>query len=261
MEAPESSEHEAAPEFSVVPPAGGSLLRERNFRLFFTGQLVSNSGTFLQSVAQGVLVQHLTHRAFMVGVTTAAVFLPVLLLSLTGGSLADRFDRRRLLIATQVLAMAATGTLAVLAAAGHATVPAVITVGPLVGVQYAVAIPTSQALLPAFVESRRLGEAIGLNSVTFNMARVIGPALSTVLLAGGRYWPAFGVNSLSFLALIGALSMIRFSRPTRPADEAGSLRAGQAYAWRNPRIRMILAAVLTPALAVHPLTTLAPAIV
>src|SRR2546423_6703307 len=124
MRASETRASEGSPEFTVVPPPGGSLLRERNFRLFFSGQLVSNSGTFLQSVAQGVLVQHLTHRAFMVGVTTAAVFLPVLLLSLTGGSLADRLDRRRLLIATQILAMVATGTLAVLAAAGHASVPA-----------------------------------------------------------------------------------------------------------------------------------------
>src|SRR5437588_159202 len=260
MEAPENEASEAAPQLSVVKALGGSLLRERNFRVFFVGQLISNSGTFLQSVAQAVLVQQLTHSSFMVGVATAAVFLPVLLLSLTGGSLADRFDRRRLLIATQVLAMVATGTLALLAAAGHASVPAVITVASLVGVQYAVAIPTSQALLPAFVEPRRLGEAIGLNSVTFNMARVIGPALSTVLLAGGRYWLAFGVNSLSFLALIGALSMIRFSRPTRSAAEAGSVREALAYAWRNPRIRMILAAVLTLALAVAPLTTLAPAI-
>jgi len=103
MKASETRASEGSPEFTVVPPPGGSLLRERNFRLFFSGQLVSNCGTFLQSVAQGVLVQHLTHRAFMVGVTTAAVFAPVLLLSLTGGSLADRFDRRRLLIATQAL--------------------------------------------------------------------------------------------------------------------------------------------------------------
>src|SRR5437588_7159016 len=143
MEAPETSKHEAAPEFSVVPPAGGSLLRERNFRLFFTGQLVSNSGTFLQSVSQGVLVLQLTHRSFMVGVTQAAVFVPVLLLSLTGGSLADRFDRRRLLIASQILAMAATGTLAIVVASGHASVGAVIAVAALVGVQYAVAIHTS----------------------------------------------------------------------------------------------------------------------
>src|SRR5437588_6271450 len=248
MEAPETSKHEAAPEFSVVPPAGGSLLRERNFRLFFTGQLVSNSGTFLQSVAQGVLVQHLTHRAFMVGVTTAAVFLPVLLLSLTGGSLADRFDRRRLLIATQILAMAATGTLAVLAATGHASVPAVIVVASLVGVQYAVAIPTSQALLPAFVDPRRLGEAIGLNSVTFNMARVVGPALSAVLLATAGFGLAFGLNSLSFLALIGALSMITFRRPPRAMAESRSIKEALGYAWRSPRIRMILAAVLALAL-------------
>src|SRR5439155_5554900 len=123
-------------------------LRERNFRLFFIGQLISNSGTFLQSVSQGVLVQQLTHRSVMVGVTQAAVFLPVLLLSLTGGSLADRFDRRRLLIASQALAMAATGTLAIVVTTGHASVGLVIAMAALVGVQYAIAIPTSQALLP-----------------------------------------------------------------------------------------------------------------
>src|SRR2546423_3061233 len=109
MKAPETPASEAAPEFSVVPPSGGTLLRERNFRLFFFGQLVSNSGTQMQSVAQGVLVWELTRRSFMVGVTQAAVFLPILLLALQGGRLADRFDRRRLFIASQVLAMGATG--------------------------------------------------------------------------------------------------------------------------------------------------------
>src|SRR5438094_5348251 len=115
-QAPEVSE--AAPEISVAPPSGGSLLRERNFRLYFFGQLVSNSGTQLQSVAQGVLIMQLTGRSVMVGVTQAAVFLPILFLSLQGGRLADRFDRRRLFIASQVLAMAATGALAVLTASG-----------------------------------------------------------------------------------------------------------------------------------------------
>ena len=261
MEAPETRRSEAAPELSVVKPPGGSLLRDRNFRLFFGGQLISNSGTFLQSVAQAVLVRELTHSSFMVGVATAAVFLPVLLLSLSGGSLADRFERRGLLIATQVLAMAATGVLAVLAATGHATVAAVITVAALVGVQYAVAIPTSQALIPAFVDPRRLGEAIGLNSVTFNMARVVGPALSALVLATAGFGLAFGVNSLSFLALIGALLLIRFRGPTRATSESHSVREALGYAWRNPRIRMILTAVLALALAVDPLTTLAPQIV
>src|SRR2546423_15574581 len=123
MRASETRASEGSPEFTVVPPPGGSLLRERNFRLFFSGQLVSNCGTFLQSVAQGVLVQHLTHRAFMVGVTTAAVFAPVLLLSLTGGALAGRVHRRRLLLAAQGLAPGATGALGMLARAGAASVP------------------------------------------------------------------------------------------------------------------------------------------
>src|SRR5919198_6326895 len=224
MEAPQTPGSEAAPELSVVEPPGGSLLRERNFRLFFGGQLISNSGTFLQSVAQAVLVRNLTHSSFMVGVATAAVFVPVLLLSLGGGSLADRFDRRRLLIATQVLAMAATGTLAVLAATGHATVAAVITVAALVGVQYPVAIPTMQALLPAMVEPRRLGEAIGWNSVTLNVGRVLGPVLSTVALATVGFAWAFGLNSLSFLAIIVALASMQLVRPARTVGETTSVR-------------------------------------
>ena len=260
MEAPESLASEAAPGVPDASAHRGSLLRERNFRLFFVGQLISNSGTFLQSVSQGVLVLQLTHRSFMVGVTQAAVFVPVLLLSLTGGSLADRFDRRRLLIASQVLAMAATGTVAIVVTAGHATVGLVIAMAALVGVQYAIAIPTSQALLPAFVEPRRLGEAIGLNSVTFNVARVIGPALSTALLAAAGFGLAFGLNSLSFLALIGALSLITFRRPPRGHGESRSVREALAYAWQRPRVRILLLGALTLALAVDPLTTLAPAI-
>src|ERR671934_1603247 len=107
------------------PRQGPSKLsRNRNFRLFFFGQLVSNSGTWLQNVAQGVLVLRLTGRSFMVGVTSAALFVPVLLLALFGGRLADQIDRRRLLIGSQFLAMAATGALAVLAATRHATVVA-----------------------------------------------------------------------------------------------------------------------------------------
>jgi MFS family permease len=260
MEAPETVASEAAPEAPDAQKPRGSLLRERNFRLFFTGQLISNSGTFLQSVAQGVLVFKLTHRSFMVGVTQAAVFIPVMLLSLTGGSLADRFDRRRLLIASQVLAMVATGTLAIVVTTGHANVGIVIAVASLVGVQYAVAIPTSQALLPAFVEPRRLGEAIGLNSVTFNVARVIGPALSTALLAAAGFGLAFGLNSLSFLALIGALMLITFRRPPRAHAESRSVRDALVYAWRRPRVRLLLLGALVLALAVDPLTTLAPAI-
>jgi MFS family permease len=261
MKAPEThTPSEAAPEISVIP-SGGSLLRERNFRLYFFGQLVSNTGTQLQSVAQGVLIMALTHRSFMVGVTQAAVFLPILLLSLQGGRLADRFDRRRLFLASQVLAMGATGTLAILAATHHATVPAIITVAALVGVQYAVAIPTMQALLPAMVDSRRLGEAIGWNSVTFNVGRVLGPVLSTVAIATVGFAWAFGLNSLSFLAIIVALASMRLVRPARTTGESTSVRDVLRSAWRDRRIRLILLAVLVLSLAIDPMITLAPAIV
>jgi MFS family permease len=261
MEAPETPVSEAAPELPVIPK-GGSLLRERNFRLYFFGQLVSNSGTQLQSVVQVVYVNALTTGAFMGGVTVAAVFLPILLLSLHGGRLADRFDRRRLFIGSQILAMAATGTLAVLVAAGHAPVFAVIIVAALVGVQYAVAIPTMQALLPAMVESRRLGEAIGWNSVTFNFGRVLGPALSTVAIATVGFAWAFGLNSLSFLAIIVALASMRLVRTERATSEEGtSVRDGLRYAWRNRRIRLILIAVLALSFAIDPMVTLAPAAV
>jgi MFS family permease len=238
-----------------VPP----LRRNRNFRLFFFGQLVSNSGTWLQNVAQGVLVLQLTHRSFMVGVTSAALFAPVLLLALAGGRLADRIDRRRLLIGSQILAMAATGVLAVLAATGHATVAAVIVVAALVGVQYAVSIPTMGALIPALVEREQLGQAIGLNSVTYNVGRVIGPIVSTAAIAALGFGWAFGINSLSFVALIAALLLLRIEPSGRGAREGGSIKDALRLSWRSPRLRVMLGAVAAVSIAADPVVTLSPA--
>src|SRR3954452_3019742 len=144
MESPRTKTDPVAPAGGTPPPSprsGGDrpgLFANRNFRLFFTGQIVSNTGTWLQNVAQGVLVLRLTDSSLMVGVSNAALFVPVLLLALFGGRLADAFDRRRLLIGTQFLAMGATGVLAILAGSGNATVAAVLVVAVLVGVQYAV---------------------------------------------------------------------------------------------------------------------------
>ena len=236
-----------------------SLSRNRNFRLFFFGQLVSNSGTWLQNVAQGVLVLQLTHRSFMVGVTSAALFLPVLLLALLGGRLADRIDRRRLLVGSQIPAMAATGVLAVLAATGHATVAAVIAVAALVGVQYAVSIPTMGALIPALVEREQLGQAIGLNSVTYNVGRVIGPIVSTAAIAALGFGWAFGINSLSFVVLIAALLLLRIEPSERGGREGGSIGDALRLSWRNPRLRVMLAAVAAVSIAADPVVTLSPA--
>jgi MFS family permease len=269
MEPPRTDVDAAAPSREGVrAPASGNgrrsdggrpgLFANRNFRLFFFGQIVSNTGTWLQNVAQGVLVLRLTDSSLMVGVTNAALFVPVLGLALFGGRLADAFDRRRLLISTQVLALAATGVLAVLAGTGHATVAAVIVVAALVGVQYAVSIPAMGALLPALVDRSQLGQAIGMNSVTYNLARVIGPVIATAAIAGVGFGWAFGINSVSFVALIVALSLMRLERAPRPEGGGGSIREVMAVAWRTPRLRVMLAGVAAVSMATDPVVTLGP---
>lgn len=230
----------------------------RNFRLFFVGQLVSNSGTWLQNVAQGVLVLQLSGSPLMVGLTGAASFLPVAFLALAGGRMADRFDRRWLLIGTQVLAMAATGALAILAATDSVTVGAVIGVALAIGVQYALSIPAMMALLPALVEPGLLGQAIGMNSVTYNVARVLGPGLATAAIATLGFGWSFGLNSLSFLALIAALLLVRLPKEPPREGATGSVREVLTYAWGNRRIRFMLLAVAAVSVAADPVTTLAP---
>jgi MFS family permease len=247
---PGEAEHRPAPE---------PLSRNRNFRLFFFGQLVSNSGTWLQNVAQGVLVLRLTGKSFMVGVTSAALFLPVLVLALFGGGLADRFDRRRLLISTQVLALLATGVLAILAATGTVTVAAVIVVALLVGVQYAISIPTMGALIPSLVERDQLGQAIGMNSVTYNVARVVGPVVATAAIAGLGFAWVFGINSLSFVALIVALTLLRLQPAAQAERGSGSVGEVLRVAWRSPRLRLMLAAIAATSIAADPVVTLSPA--
>lgn len=236
-----------------------SVLAHRDFRLFFVGNLISSSGTWLQNVAQGVLVLQLTGRSVMVGVTQGATFVPVLLLALHGGRLADRFDRRRLLIWTQVMAAVATGVLAVLAAKGLAGVGVLIAVAVILGIQYAVAIPASQALIPSLVPPEELGPAVGVSSVTYNLARAIGPLLSTVAITLLGFGLAFGLNSLSFVALAVAVAMIRPRATTRPR-ETGSIREGLRFAWRTHQVRWLLLTITAISFATDPVFTLSPAL-
>jgi MFS family permease len=234
------------------------VFAHRDFRLYFFGNLISSSGTWLQNVAQGVLVLELTGSAFMVGLTQVATFVPVLVLGLHGGGLADRFDRRKLLMSTQVLAIASTGALAILAATGHATVPAIMVVALLLGIQYAVAIPALQAVVPSLVPPEQLGPAVAYSSVTYNLARALGPLLATAAVAALGFGLAFGLNSLSFVALFVAVAAIRL----RPGSEAphgrGSIRDGLRYAWRSRRIRSLLILVTAISVATDPVYTLAP---
>jgi MFS family permease len=235
-----------------------SPLGQRDFRLFFFGNVISSSGTWLQNVAQGVLVLQLTGRSRDVGAVQALTFLPILVLALYGGRLADRFDRRGLLIWSQVVAAAATGVLALLAAFHRAGLLAIGAVALVLGVQFAAAIPAGQAFVPSLVPAEQLGPAIGLNSVTYNLARALGPLLATVAVALLGFGLAFGLNSLSFLAL--AVAIVAIPRKPQPKPtRGGSIAEGLRYAWRNRRIRVLLGVTTAISFATDPVYTLSPA--
>jgi MFS family permease len=259
----DSAQRAAAPGRGLAddPDAAASpgLFANRNFRLFFLGQLVSNTGNWLQLAAQAVLVKQLSGSSFAVGMTTAALFVPVWIFALPGGRLADAVDRRVVLVSMQVLAMAATAALAVLAATGHATVAAVVIVALIVGVQFAVSIPTMMALLPALVERRQLGQAIGMNSITYNVARALGPALATAIIATLGFGLTFALNAASFVALIVAVLLLRPREMPDVATRAGgSVREALSYAWGDRRLRAMLVGVASVAVASAPVVALAP---
>ncbi len=211
-------------------------LEVRNYRLYFGGQILSNAGTWMQRVAQDWLVLDLSGSSgIALGITTGLQFLPYLLFSLWGGTLADRMPRRRLLVITQ----AAMGLLAILlgvvALAGLATVSLVYVLAFALGVASAFDNPARQAFVNEIVGKDSLSNAIALNSASFNLARLVGPALAGVLVAVlGSGW-VFVLNGLSFAVTIAALMAMRTSelRPVRRQEGTVKLRQGLAYVRRN----------------------------
>src|SRR5436309_1040683 len=219
-------------------------LRHRNFRLYWTGQLVSLIGTWMQSVAQGWLMHRLTSSAFMLGLLGFLQFLPVLLLSLWAGVIADRVDKRRLLIVTQTSALIQAATLAAVVSGGVVRPWMVLALALFFGVFNAFDLPARQSFLVELVGKEDLSNAIALNSAAFNTARIVGPAIAGVLVAtigeGGCFW----LNALSYLAVIA--SLLRLDLPPRAADAARDERAlsnlveGVRYALSVGPIRNLL---------------------
>jgi MFS family permease len=196
-------------------------LHSRPFRIYFAGQVVSASGTFLQQTAIAWLVFELTHSASDLGLVLAAGGIPSLLLGPWGGVVADRVDLRRLLVLTQALFCLLAGLLWVLAVAGKATVAAVVSISVAGGVVQIVDSPARQAFFSRLVPPDDLSSAVSLNGVVVNSARVVGPALAGVLIVTVGTTVCFGLNALSYLAVIAALLVIR---PTR---SSGSPRPGR----------------------------------
>jgi MFS family permease len=188
--------------------------RHRNFRLFMFGQGISVVGTWMQSTAQAWLVLTLTNSPFLLGMVSALQFLPVLVLSLVGGVVADRLSRRRVLLVTQTILMVLALVLALLTWTGVARYWHVAALALLLGLTNSMDMPARQAFFVEMVERRDLANAIALNSALINAGRVVGPAVAGMIIASWGVAPAFLLNGISFIAVIAALAMM----DVRPAQ-------------------------------------------
>ncbi len=229
-------------------PTPFAALRHRNFRLFFTGQMISLTGTWMQVVAQGWLVLELTDSAFMVGLVTALESLPILLFTLYGGVLADRVDKRRAILFLQSGMLLESLVLTVLTATGHVTVGWVMLLAATLGTFTAFEVPIRQAFMMEMVGRADLVNAIALNSSIFNFTRIIGPVLAGGLIAGLSSAVCFGVNTASFGAVI--IAFLRMRPPFAGADRARpdvepTLRDGVHYAIGRPEPRALLSLAAT----------------
>ena len=227
-----------------------SSLRSRNFRIYLTGQLISNIGGWTQRIAQDWLVLTLTGSATAVGVTTALQFLPTIALGPLGGLVADRHGKRRILFVTQSVMGACAAVLAVLVLTGSIQVWQIYLVATILGVAAAVDNPTRQSFANDLVGPALLRNAISLNSAVFQLGALIGPAVSGVLIGAVGIGSAFAVNALSFVAALTALAMVRPAgllatgpAPARP----GQVRAAAQYLLSRPDMLYpaVLAGVFT----------------
>lgn len=241
----------------------GRALRHRNYRLFFCGQLVSLIGTWMTTTATSWLVYRLTGSGLLLGVVGFASQFPAFLLSPVAGIYVDRWDQRRLLVATQTLAMAQSLLLAALTFSGRVNMGWVIALSVAQGLINAFDMPCRQAFVVTMIEDRRdLSNAIALNSTMFNASRIVGPAVSGLLITASNEAWCFLLDGLSYLAVIAALlSMVIKVHPKR-ADErvsvVGQLREGwQAVADFLP-IRSILILLTLMSFAGVPYNVLAP---
>lgn len=218
-------------------------LRVRNYRLFFSGQVVSWTGTWVAWIAQGWLVLELTGSGFGLGVVTAIQWLPVLLFGAWGGVIADRFDKRHLLIGTNVTAAVLSAILGVLTVTGVVTLWMVIAVALLVGLITAIDNPTRQTFTYEMVGRDRLTNAVSLNTATFTTARVIGPAVAGFLIAGVGIGECFLINAASFVPVTIALLSMDTSelRKSPPVERSrGQIREGFRYVLSQPELRALL---------------------
>ena len=220
-----------------------SALRHRNFRLFFTGQLVSLIGTWLQNTAQGWLVYQLTGSKWLLGVVTAVNSAPMLIFSIWGGSVADRHSKRKIVLATQTAMMIFSFIFAALVWAGHITTLQILLITGLRGLAMAFDMPARQSFMVEMTSREDLMNAISLNSSIVNGARVIGPSIAGLLIGQVGIAMCFFLDGLSFIAVIAGLLMMRlpkFVKPHRESSAWAHALEGFSYVWQHGQMRRLL---------------------
>lgn len=235
-------------------------LRHRNFKLFFAGQFISLTGTWMQTVAQSWLVYRMTGSVILLGTVGFASQIPVLLLAPFGGTAADRFDRRRILLVTQSWAMLLAGTLAALTLTGNIQIWHLLVIAVGFGVGNAFDIPARQAFVSDMVGREDLINAIALNSSMFNGARIVGPAIAGIVVAAvGEGWCFFG-NSISYIAVLSSLLAMKLLPTVRRELKSpfAEIKDGFVYVATTPPIRALLLLLGLVSLAGTPYAVLMP---
>jgi MFS family permease len=230
-----------------------TALRQRNYRLFWFGQMISLTGTWMQTVGQAWLVLELTHSAWQLGVVGALQFLPVLLFSLFGGVFADRLPKRSVLLATQTAAMIQADLLFVLLATHTIQLWHIYVLAMLLGLTNSLDQPARSAFVAELVGRDDLPNAVALNSSLVNLARIVGPGIAGIVITLVGVTPLFLLNALSFLAVIAGLALITRhdlhaqarQRPNAPAQQSTwqSLREGVNYVGQTPPVLLLILVV------------------
>jgi len=254
--------HHETPSTPLHPALGRAFaaFHYRDFRVLWFGAFTSTVGNWMQQVAQAWLIFELTHSSFYLGLDYFFGQLPILLLTLIGGVVADRYDRRHVLLGSQLVQMTTAFTLTALILFNIVRVEYILLLSFVAGLGQAFGGPAYQALIPSLVEKKDLPNAIALNSIQFNLARVFGPLLAGATLAAWGSAACFGLNGLSFLVVIFALLVMQHKhmKPSNPKPMLQELKGGLRYAKGQPAIiALTVLASLTTFLGL-PLLTFLP---
>lgn len=250
----------------AAPRAGPRLqtfasLRHRDYRLLWIGTLFSSSGQWIQQVSIGWLTYQVTGSPFLLGAINGLRSLPLLILGPFGGVAADRMDRRRLMLSTQLFLMTVTAVFATVVATGHAHVWNIVLFTLLTGVAWAFNMPVRNSIVPHLVPRADLMNAVALNSAGFNLTRVVGPSLAGLLIAGVGIGGNFYLQSIAYVGVAAMVWQMHFPAGAPAAREVSVTRnlvEGARYVWRHETLRAQMTLALVPVVVAMPYTSLMP---